>query len=102
MKDDWNAENYDSGAYTSTGLAAGYPRFQGVRRINQKLTTPTRDGWPWTILTKKYGGVAMLGTVARGTYVLVLTAMIVAWAVSLGKEAPAEAQPNQQIWYIYS
>jgi hypothetical protein len=44
MKDDWNAENYDSGAYTSTGLAAGYPRFQGVRRINQKLTTPTRDG----------------------------------------------------------
>jgi hypothetical protein len=37
----------------------------------------------------------MLGTVARGTYVLVLTATIVAWTVSLGKEAPAEAQPNR-------
>jgi hypothetical protein len=44
----------------------------------------------------------MLGTVARGTYVLVLTAIIVAWAVSLGKNAPTEAQPDQQIWYIYS
>lgn len=44
----------------------------------------------------------MFGTVARGTYVLVLTAIIVARAVSLGKEAPAEAQPDQQIWYIYS
>lgn len=44
----------------------------------------------------------MFGTVARGTYVLVLTAIIVAWAVLLGKEAPAEAQPDQQIWYIYS
>ena len=39
----------------------------------------------------------MLGTVARGTYVLVLTAMIVAWAVSLGKEAPAEAQPTCRV-----
>ena len=44
----------------------------------------------------------MLGTVARGAYVLALTAMIVAWAVSLGKEAPAEAQPDEQMWYIYS
>jgi hypothetical protein len=44
----------------------------------------------------------MLGTVARGTYVVVLTVMIVAWVVSLGKEAPAEAQSDQQIWYIYS
>ncbi len=39
--------------------------------------------------------VAVLGTVARGTYVLVLTAMIVAWTHSLAKEAPAEGQPNQ-------
>jgi hypothetical protein len=39
---------------------------------------------------------------ARGRYVLLLTAMIVAWAVSLDKEAPAGAQPDQQIWYIYS
>ncbi|MGB8896931.1 MAG: hypothetical protein WA322_23140 [Pseudolabrys sp.] len=39
----------------------------------------------------------MLSTVARGTYVLVLTAMIVAWAVSLGKEVPAEAQPTCRV-----
>jgi hypothetical protein len=44
----------------------------------------------------------MIGTVARGTYVLVLTAMIVAWVVSLGKEAPAETQSEQQVWYIHS
>ena len=44
----------------------------------------------------------MLGTVARGTYVLVLTAMIVAWVFSLNKEAPAEPQAEQVIWYIYS
>jgi hypothetical protein len=43
----------------------------------------------------------MLGTVARGTYVLVLTAMIVAWVFSFGKEAPADAQPDQ-IWYIHT
>jgi len=42
----------------------------------------------------------MLGTVARGTYVLVLTAMIVAWVVSLGKVAPADTQPDQ-VWYIH-
>ena len=34
----------------------------------------------------------MIGTVARGTYVLVLAAMVVAWVVSLNKEAPAEPQ----------
>jgi hypothetical protein len=44
----------------------------------------------------------MLGTVARGTYVLVLTAMIVAWVFSLNKEAPAEPQADQVIWYIHS
>ena len=44
----------------------------------------------------------MLGTVARGTYVLVLTAMIVAWVFSLNKEAPAESQADQVIWYIHS
>ncbi|HXX09262.1 MAG TPA: hypothetical protein VEJ43_14495 [Pseudolabrys sp.] len=41
----------------------------------------------------------MLGKLARGTYVLVVTAMIVAWVVSLGKEVPAEAQPTQEITY---
>jgi len=44
----------------------------------------------------------MIGTVARGTYVLVLTAMIVAWVFSLGKDVPAESQPTQEITYIYS
>jgi len=41
----------------------------------------------------------MLGTVARGTYMVVLATMIVAWVLSLNKEAPADTQP---IWYIYS
>jgi hypothetical protein len=44
----------------------------------------------------------MLGTVARGTYVLVLATMIVAWVFSLNKEAPAESQADQVIWYIHS
>jgi|GEM_PF-696752 hypothetical protein len=44
----------------------------------------------------------MLGTVARGTYVVVLAAMIVAWVFSLNKEAPAEPQADQVIWYIHS
>ena len=44
----------------------------------------------------------MLGTVARGTYVLVLATMIVAWVFSLNKEAPAELQSDQVIWYIHS
>lgn len=44
----------------------------------------------------------MIGKVARGTYVLVLTAMIVAWVASLGKEAPAEPQSSPQTWYIHS
>jgi len=44
----------------------------------------------------------MLGTVARGTYMLVLAAMIVAWVFSLNKEAPAEPQADQVIWYIHS
>jgi hypothetical protein len=44
----------------------------------------------------------MLSTVARGTYVVVLAAMIVAWVFSLNKEAPAEPQADQVIWYIHS
>jgi len=43
----------------------------------------------------------MLGMVARGTYVFVLTAMVVAWIFSLNKEVPAEAQADQVIWYIH-
>ena len=44
----------------------------------------------------------MIGRLARGTYVVVVTAMIVAWVVSLGKETPAEPEPGPQVWYIYS
>ena len=43
----------------------------------------------------------MLGMMARGTYVLALTAMIVAWVFSLNKEVPAEPQSDQVIWYIH-
>jgi hypothetical protein len=44
----------------------------------------------------------MIGRVARGTYVLVVGAMIIAWAVSVGKEIPAESQDTPQIWFIYT
>jgi hypothetical protein len=44
----------------------------------------------------------MLGLVARGTYVVVLATMIVAWVVSFNKEVPTEIQPSQDIWYVYS
>jgi len=44
----------------------------------------------------------MLGRVARGTYVLVLTALVVAWVVSLGKEVPAGPQSTTQILYIFT
>jgi hypothetical protein len=30
MKGDWNAENYDSGAYTSTGRATAIRDFKGL------------------------------------------------------------------------
>jgi len=42
----------------------------------------------------------MLGTVARGTYVVVLATMVVAWVISLNKEAPADTQSSQEVWYI--
>jgi hypothetical protein len=44
----------------------------------------------------------MLGIVARGTYVVVLATMIAAWVVSFNEEAPAETQPGQATWYMYS
>jgi len=44
----------------------------------------------------------MLGTVARGTYVVVLATMIVAWVISFNKEVPARPQTGPQVWYIYS
>ncbi len=44
----------------------------------------------------------MIGTVARGTYVLVLTAMVVAWVFSLNKDVPVETEASPQTWYIHS
>jgi len=44
----------------------------------------------------------MLGMVARGTYVLVLTAMIVTWVFSFNKEIPVAPQSDQVIWYIHT
>lgn len=44
----------------------------------------------------------MIGRVARGTYVLVLTAMVVAWVVSLNKDVPAETEASPQTWDIHS
>ncbi|HXZ45489.1 MAG TPA: hypothetical protein VEH02_02030 [Pseudolabrys sp.] len=44
----------------------------------------------------------MLSKLARGAYVLVVTAMIVAWVFSFGKQIPAEPQPSQEITYAYA
>ena len=44
----------------------------------------------------------MLGTVARGTYLLVLAVMVVAWVVSFNKPAPAEPQAESATWQMYS
>ena len=47
----------------------------------------------------------MVGRVARGTYVLVVTTLVVAWVFSLAKEAPAQPQQPpaaEQIWYIFA
>lgn len=45
----------------------------------------------------------MIGKIARGAYVLVVSTMVVAWVISFNTEAPAEPQPiGPQIWYIYS
>jgi len=42
---------------------------------------------------------AMLGLMARGTYVVVLATMIVAWVVSFNK---LDTQPSQATWHMYS
>ena len=41
----------------------------------------------------------MVGKVARGTYLLVLVVMVVAWIVSFSTAAPVELQVEPQIWY---
>lgn len=44
----------------------------------------------------------MIGKLARGAYVLVVTTMFVAWAISFNKPAPAAPEPAPQISYMYS
>ena len=45
--------------------------------------------------------MAILGTLARGAYMLIVAGMIVAWAVSASKSSPAEPKNEQVIerWY---
>jgi hypothetical protein len=45
----------------------------------------------------------MLGKMARGTYVLVVGAMVVAWVISINQEIPADPQPAQEAtYYVYA
>ncbi len=44
----------------------------------------------------------MLGKMARGTFLLILAAMVVAWAVSVSKSNPAAPQDDQVVWRMYS
>lgn len=45
----------------------------------------------------------MAGKIARGAYVLIVGAMVVAWVISFSKEAPAKPQQTgPKVWYIYS
>lgn len=46
----------------------------------------------------------MLAAVARGTYLLVVGVMIVAWALSLARSEAQEPQGDQptEVWSIYS
>jgi len=39
----------------------------------------------------------MLGKLARGAYMAIVAAMIVAWAVSASKSGAAEPQPEQTV-----
>lgn len=39
----------------------------------------------------------MLATLARGAYMLIVAAMIVAWAILPGKTSPAEPQAEQAV-----
>ena len=50
------------------------------------------------ILQKKaMGGEAMLGRLARGAYMLIVTGMIVAWAMSTSKSSPAEPTNDRAV-----
>jgi hypothetical protein len=39
----------------------------------------------------------MIGRLARGAYVLIVAAMVVAWAMAPGKSSPAESQQEQTV-----
>jgi len=41
----------------------------------------------------------MIGRLARGAYLLIVAGMVVAWAMSPGKSAPAEPASSQQVVY---
>jgi hypothetical protein len=53
---------------------------------------------------KKQGDGAMFATVARGTYLLLVGVMIVAWALSLGHSDAQVPQnePSTEPWSVYS
>ena len=45
----------------------------------------------------------MVGKIARGAYVLVVGTMVVAWVISVNKEAPAKPQQTgPHVSYMYS
>ena len=45
----------------------------------------------------------MIGKIARGAYVFVVGTMVVAWVISVNKEAPAKPQQTgPQVSYMYS
>ena len=45
----------------------------------------------------------MVGTIARGAYVLFVTTLVVAWVFSLTKPAPARRRTlSQQVWYVFA
>ena len=44
----------------------------------------------------------MLNKLARGAVLVILAAMVVAWAVSVGKSTPAESQDTQPLWQMYT
>ena len=46
----------------------------------------------------------MFSKVARGAFLLILAAMVVSWAMSVGKTSPADPQSDQPVerWSMYA
>jgi hypothetical protein len=44
----------------------------------------------------------MLSKIARGAYLLLLTVMIAAWALSAAKSEPAEQSNEQPVWIVFA